>query len=183
MGRPGVGLRPPGRRQDGHDQRLHGRVVHRVHAARRLRGLGRIRRQTLDGHEHDRGARRPAGLDRVHEGRARRRARRTRSRCPREWSRGASAPRPASSRRATARRRIEEVFIQGNEPGRQCRLHSQRARTSPRVRTAEMTSGRTQPTDATRPNLYQPVDGPGLTGSGTSNADADSRDRARPRSS
>ncbi len=53
----------PAAGKTGNDQRLHGRLVHRIHAARGLRRLGRLRRQALDGHRDDGGQGGPAGLD------------------------------------------------------------------------------------------------------------------------
>ena len=69
----GTGRRPPkaqlaARRQDRHDRRLHGRVVHRLRSGHHDRRLGRLRSEKADRHERRRARRRGAAdLEGHHE--------------------------------------------------------------------------------------------------------------------
>ena len=82
-GLPGArhGLHAAGGRQDRHDRRLLGRVVRRLHAEPRVRGVGRVRRQAADGPGRDRRGGRAADVDRVHDGGHARAARSRTSSC------------------------------------------------------------------------------------------------------
>ena len=99
--RGGPGARAARRGQDRHHQRLLQRVVHRLHAAARHRGVGRLRPPAQPGQGRDRLARRGADLDHLHAGGAGRHAR---GGLPDPGAGGAGAGRPRTARRAACGR-------------------------------------------------------------------------------
>ncbi len=67
-GAAAASLKHPAGRQDGDDQRLYGRVVHRVFAVGDLRDVDRLRRPADAGREGDRSAGGAADVDGLHAG-------------------------------------------------------------------------------------------------------------------
>ena len=114
--RPGQGPEAPHRGQDGHHQRLHRRLVHRLRAVAVRRGVGGLRREEgLAGQGRDGRARGPAHLDGLLEARDEGQAHRgvlhpraTSSSCP--WTRWAG---PGHAGMPGVQM---EAFVAGTEP-------------------------------------------------------------------
>ena len=142
----GAARRPAGRRQDRHDRELRRRLVRRLHAAARRRGLGRLPEHAAADADRvpRRGRRRRhvpgADLEELHgvgapvpEGRRRRASRTPTSRRP---SRGnsCSATARSSSTTASAANTIAVEYFAGREAGEDGKLQAERGRGAERGR-------------------------------------------------
>ena len=125
------GFTLPGRRQDRHHGRLHGRLVRRLHAESRVRRVGGLRREEDHRAGHDRRARRAAGVDRLHDRRDPRPAGRGLPGAGRAPSTARCAPRPACSRPTRARTSRPRCSTRARSPPSTARTHPGRAAPQP----------------------------------------------------